>query len=285
MAGKKKVVITGGSGLLGLSVLKTFVDEGYDVLNVDRIKPREEVCRTVITDLKNLGEVFGALEGADAVVHLAAIPQAYTHANDVTFENNTVTTYNILEAAAVLGINKVVLASSESSYGLCFAKHPIEPWYVPIDEDHPQLPQDPYGLSKVVNEETAKAFNRRTGMQVISLRLGNVIAPETYDRFPSWIHDPFQRDMNVWSYIDARDVATACIKGIEVDGLGAIALNITADDTSMDIKSVDLMAKRFPNVEVRGPIEDYETLLSNKKAKELLGWTPVHQWRDYVKLS
>ncbi|MBP3952459.1 NAD-dependent epimerase/dehydratase family protein [Bacillus suaedae] len=278
----KKVVITGGSGLLGRCIVKEFVERGYDVVNCDVKKVDDLPCRTVIINLKNLGEVYGVLQGADAVVHLAAIPQAYTHSNEVTYENNVMSTYNILEAAAGLGINKVVLASSESSYGVCFSQKQLEPLYVPIDEDHPQLPDDSYGMSKIVNEKTAEMMNRRTGMQVVSLRLGNVITPDMYQQFPSFINDPFQRDVILWSYIDARDAATACIQAIEKDGLGAVALNIGANETSMNIESRELMAKRFPNVEIRGDVEGFEPLLNNKKAKELLDWNPVHHWRDYV---
>jgi nucleoside-diphosphate-sugar epimerase len=153
-----------------------------------------------------------------------------------------------------------------------------------MDEEHPQLPQDSYGLSKIVNEQTAEMMNRRTGMQVVSFRLGNVISPEMYERFPSFIHDPLQRDRILWSYIDTRDAATACVKAIEVEGLGAVALNLAANETSMDIKSRDLMAKRYPNVEIRGSLEGYETLLNSEKAKQLLGWNPVHVWREYVKI-
>lgn len=278
----KRVVVTGGNGLVGRTILKEFIEQGYDVLNCDLRLPEEALCHTMIADLQNLGEVYGVLQGADAIIHLAAIPRAYDFPNEVTFQNNAMSTYNILEAAAGLGIKKVVLASSESSYGICFAKELQSPQYVPIDEEHPQLPEDSYGLSKIVNEETAKAMHRRTGMQVVSLRLGNVISPEMYEKFPSFIHDPSERVRILWSYIDTRDIASACIQAIEKDGLGAVALNLAADETSMDIKSRELMAKTFPDVEIRGDLEEYETLLSNKKAKELLDWQPIHKWRDYV---
>jgi len=278
----KKVVVTGGSGLLGTWVVKEFIEQGYEVVNCDTKKPAEDLCRTVIADLTNLGEVYGVLQGAEAVVHMAAIPQAYTHSNEGTFHNNVMTTFNILEAAAGLGIKKVVLASSESSYGICFSKNALQPKYVPIDEDHPQLPEESYGLSKTVNEQTAEMMNRRTGMQVVSLRLGNVISPAMYQNFPSFIHDPTQRDRILWSYIDTRDAATACVKAIEAEGLGAVALNISANETSMDVQSRELMASQFPTVEIRGELEGYETLLSNKKAKQLLGWNPVYVWREHV---
>jgi nucleoside-diphosphate-sugar epimerase len=282
----KKVVVTGGSGRLGQWVVKEFVEHGYEVVNADMIYPKEKLCKTVIVDLKNLGEVYGVLTGADAVVHLAAIPVAYSHPNEVTFENNVMSTYNILEAAAGLGIKKAVLASSESSYGLVFAVNRFAPQYVPMDEQHPQLPQDSYGLSKVFNEQTAEMFHRRTDMQVVSFRLGNVISPEMYENFPNFIRDPKQREVILWSYIDTRDAAAACRLAIEAYGLGAVALNIAANETSMDLKSRDLMEASFAQVQdFRAPLEGYETLLSNEKAKKLLNWKPVHRWRDYVKLK
>ncbi|CAM4092577.1 NAD(P)-dependent oxidoreductase [Paenibacillus alkaliterrae] len=278
-----KVVITGGSGMLGKWVVKHFAEQGYEVVNADVKHPAEALCRTVIVDLTNLGEVYGVLAGADAVVHLAAIPVAYSHPNEVTFNNNVMSTYNVLEAAAGLGIRKAVIASSESSYGIVFAGERFGPAYVPMDEAHPQLPQDSYGLSKIVNEQTADMFHRRTGMQVVSFRLGNVITPEAYERFPSFIHDPEQRDRILWSYIDTRDAAEAIQLAIEAEGLGSVALNLAADDTSMAVPSRTLMAARFPEVDdFRKPLEGYEALLCSEKAKKLLKWQPKHAWRDYV---
>src|SRR5690606_29766228 len=96
------------------------------------------------------------------------------------FRVNTLSTYNVLEACAILNIRKAAIASSESSYGLCFASEFFAPKYLPVDEAHPQLPEDAYGLTKVVNEITADSFHRRTGMQIVSLRIGNVLSPEDH---------------------------------------------------------------------------------------------------------
>ncbi|PWW04877.1 nucleoside-diphosphate-sugar epimerase [Paenibacillus cellulosilyticus] len=279
----KKVVVTGGSGMLGRWIVRHFVEQGYDVLNVDTRMPDEELCPTLIVNLEDLGQTYGALAGADAVVHMAAIPRAGMVPPEVTFRNNVMSTYNVLEAAAGLGIRKAVIASSESSYGICFAVNPLGPTYVPMDESHPQLPEDSYGLSKVVNEATADMFHRRTGMQVVSLRLGNVIPPEWYERFPSFIHKPEERDRILWSYIDTRDAAEACRLAIETDGLGSVAINLASDETSMDVKSRELMAARYPDVQdFRAPLEGFETLLNNEKAKKLLGWEPKYRWREQL---
>jgi len=278
----KKIVVTGGSGKLGMWVIKDLIEHGYDVLNVDQKAPKENLCDTVYADIKNLGEVYGALQGADAVIHLAAIPVAFLYANEVTFQNNVIATYNVLEAAAGLNIRKVVMASSETAYGIGFAKELHAPKYVPLDEEHPLLPEDPYGLSKVVSEETAKAFHRRTGMQIICLRFGYIHTMEMLREFPDFNKDPLQRVRNLWNYIDVRDAASACRLGAEANGLDCVSLNIVADETCMDIKSRDLMAAIFPEVMIREPLENYEGLMSNKKAKKVLGWQPQYTWRDQI---
>jgi len=279
----KKVVVTGGSGMLGRWVVKHFVEHEYEVLNVDTRHPEEPLCPTLIVDLEDLGQTYGALAGADAVVHMAAIPRAGMVPPEITFRNNVMATYNVLEAASGLGIKKAVIASSESSYGICFAVHPFGPQYVPMDEAHPQLPQDSYGLSKVVNELTADMFHRRTGIQVVSLRLGNVIPPEWYERFPSWIHNPEERERILWSYIDTRDAAEACRLAIETERLGSVALNLGSDETSMAVPSRELMAARYPEVtDFRAPLGGHESLLNSEKAMKLLGWKPKYKWREQL---
>lgn len=269
--------------MLGQWVVKDLVEHGYEVLNVDTRQPEEPMCSTLIVNLEDLGQTYSALAGAEAVVHMAAIPRAGMVPPELTFRNNVMSTYNVLEAAAGLGIKKAVIASSESSYGICFAVHPFGPQYVPMDEEHPQLPQDSYGLSKIVNELTADMFFRRSGIQVVSLRLGNVIPPEWYERFPSWIHHPEERERILWSYIDTRDAAAACRLAIEAEGLGSVALNLGANETSMAVPSRELMATRYPEVtDFRAPLEGYEALLNSDEAKRVLGWEPKYTWREQL---
>ena len=274
----KKIVVTGGNGKTGKWVVQEFLNHGYEVVNVDVNVTPQTAGNAVKVDLTDLGQVFNALTEADAVVHIAAIPRPRGYTSQVVFQNNVLSTYNILEAAAGLGIKKVVIASSESVYGLAFSG----PCYVPMDEEHPLSPIDSYALSKVLNEKTAEMFHRKSGMQIVSLRIGNVMEPEDYNRFPTF--EPQKRKNILWSYIDARDVASACRLAIEKDGLGAVILNIAADDTSMSMKSKELMTTCYPDVtDIREPIDNFTTLLSNKKAKELLNWQPIHFWRNYVK--
>ncbi len=285
---KKRVIVTGGSGKAGRWIVKDLLENGYEVLNLD-VKPSPD-CRTIITDLTDSGQVHNAMsiyngrdhDPIEAIIHFAAIPHPFDHPNDVVFRNNVMSTYNILEAAANMGIQKVVLASSESSYGLVFAHELFNPQYLPMDEEHPQLPEDSYGLSKVINEKTAEAFNRRTGMQVVSFRLGNILAPEDYPGLIENFKDPEQRKVILWSYIDVRDVANACRLAIEKSGLGAEAIILAADDTSSNLSSQQLIADFFPEVgDIRLPSEGRPSLLSNQKLKRLLGWEQQYTWEQY----
>lgn len=277
----KRIIVTGGSGKAGHWIVKHLLEQGYEVVNVDCRNPQVEQCRTIVADLTQLGQVVTAFSpycGGDrgpfaGVIHMAAIPRPFQSPNDEVFRVNALATYNVLEACAVLNIRKAVVASSESSYGICFATDFFEPRYLPVDEAHPQLPEDSYGLSKIVNEVTAAAFHRRTGMQVISFRLGNILSPEDHEKIRARFDHPEDRLRILWSYIDARDVAIACRLAIERDGLGCEPVILAADDTSSNMPSQELIRRFLPGVkEFKKPITGRETLMSNVRAKELLGW-------------
>src|SRR5688572_368600 len=103
----KKIVVTGGSGKAGIAVVRDLVEQGYDVLNVD-IKPSPEAKAPFLrADLTELGQAYEALRGADAVVHLAAIPAPGLQTDEVTFRVNMSSTYNVFSAATALGLERV----------------------------------------------------------------------------------------------------------------------------------------------------------------------------------
>ena len=280
-----RVIVTGGSGKAGHWIIQHFLERGYDVLNVDTRQPARPQCRTIIADLTQLGQVVSAFSphvtGNRApyagVVHMAAIPRAHEQPNDEIFRVNSLTTYNVLEACGLLGIKKAVVASSESSYGICFANTFFEPKYLPVDEAHPQLPEDTYGLTKVVNEVTAAMFHRRDGTQIVSLRIGNVVCPEDYAGIKARFDHPEDRLRILWSYIDSRDLAAGCRLAIEKDGLGCEAVIIAADDTSSNLPSADLIKRFLPGVkEFKSPLAGRTALIANARIKQLLGWKQEH---------
>lgn len=274
----KKIVVTGGSGKAGRAVIKDLLTHNYDVLNVDLLPPPEKTCPYLKTDLTDLGQVFEVLNGANAVVHLGAIPAPELQPEEATFRNNTLSTYNIFSAATSLHLQRVVWASSETTLGLPFERE--KPVYAPIDEEHPLYPESSYALSKVISEEMARQFNRWSGVPFVGLRFSNIMEPHDYQRFASFSTDPNLRKWNLWGYVDARDVAQSCRLGLEADIKGAEAFIIAAADTVMNRPSHALLAEVFPGVPLRGEIEEFETLLSIRKARKLLGYNPQFSWRN-----
>ncbi len=275
-----KVVVTGGSGKAGRAVVRDLVAHGYDVLNVDLKPPRETLSPFLEVDLGDLGQTVEALRGADAVVHLGAIPAPGLRSEEVTFRNNMTSSYNVFSAATLLGLRRIVSASSETTLGLPFDRE--KPAYAPIDEDHPLYPESSYALSKVLGEEMARQVARWSGVPIVSLRFSNIMEPHDYAQFPAFQDDPQLRKWNLWGYVDARDVAQSCRLGLEADIRGAEAFIIAAADTVMERPNKELMAAVFPGVPLREGTGPNETLLSIDKARRLLGYTPAYSWRGHV---
>ncbi len=276
----KNVVVTGGSGKAGRAVIEDLTRNGYDAVNVDTIAPWDPDTPSLIADLTDLGQATEAVTGADVVVHLAAVPAPNMLPDGETFRINTMSTYNVFSAAIKAGVEKVVWASSETLIGIPFDRE--QPRYAPIDERHPRLPEFHYALTKLVGEEMAGQFYRWSGIPFVSLRFSNVMEPHNYPRFSEYWEDPSRRAWNLWGYVDARDVAQSVRLSIESDLDGHEAFLIAAADTCMTMKSVDLMAKVYPDVELRRLESDHQTLLSIDKARQLLGYEPGVSWRDYV---
>src|SRR5262245_1534252 len=111
-----RVVVTGGAGHIGRYVGDELRAHGHAVVAADQKRP-EWGGPHKLADFTRLGEVYGALRGADAVLHLAAIPSSGVHANELVFGNNVMSTFNVFEAAAGLGIPKLVQASSFTTLG------------------------------------------------------------------------------------------------------------------------------------------------------------------------
>jgi nucleoside-diphosphate-sugar epimerase len=273
----KRICVTGASGRAGRFAVAELLSHDYEVVATDRVLPRHDLgTQFVVADLTDHGQALELMAGTDGVIHLANTPSA-TPA--ITFNANTAMNFNVFMAAAQAGLERVVWASSETTLGLPFDE---PPHYAPVDEDHYPLPTSTYALSKVTGETMATHIAGWSGIPFAALRFSNILGPDDYQRFPSYWADPLLRKWNLWGYIDERDVATACRLGLEAAVEGSTSYIIAAADTVMNRPSADLLNEVFPGVPLKHDVGEFGSLLATDRAKEALGFTPQHSWRDHL---
>ena len=281
-----KILVTGGSGAVGRYVVDDLVAHGHRVGVLDLQAPhRQEVLHHRV-DVLDLPAVQGAVAGYEVVVHVAGIPHPLNDPAKRVFDVNVNGTFNLLEAAAQAGIQKFVFTSSESTLGFAFATHELAPLYVPLDEQHPNRPQDPYGLSKVVCEQMCKTTSERTGMRTVCLRAPWIWLPEA-DQLPfyrSLVADYPNWYKNLWTFVHARDVATAHRLAVETD-LPELheAFFITAADNWTGENSRGLVQRFYPSVtQFADGFAGSQAIISHAKAAQLLGYVPQYGVDDVL---
>lgn len=293
----KRILFTGGTGKAGRHVVPYLLEQGHRVVNVD-LKPLDHPgVDNLVADITDSGQMFNVMTSYanfdelepgtgvprfDAVVHFAAVPRILLNADNEMFRINTMGTYNVVEAAVKLGIAKIVVASSETTYGLCFADGQVDPPGLPVAEEMDTNPPDSYALSKVLNEKTARAFQTRSGFDIYCLRIGNVIEPHEYERFPGFFADPGARRRNLFSYIDARDLGQIVDLCLKKDGLGFEVFNCANDENAAVLTAAELAETYFPGVPLAAGHGERGALYSNRKIREVLGFRENHSWRRYV---
>jgi nucleoside-diphosphate-sugar epimerase len=283
---KLRIVVTGSKGDVGPFVVDYAERQGADVLSVD-VVGRGDWNGYISADLTDLGQVYDVLYGADAVINLAAISDPYVFPAAKTFTTNVAIAWNVFEAAAKLGIRRVVNASSIQIQHPAFPRVPIRHRYLPFDEDSPPDAHDEYGMSKVVGEAIANHFAHHWGMTAVSLRITWSMRPELMERFPMplpeklpepqagkpWLPVPF--------YIDARDCARACCLAATADLPAAthIPLILTARDSTYDVPSAEVARRFFPDAEIKPELQGFASIASGARAEQVLGFVPEFSWR------
>ncbi len=275
------IALTGSSGLLGRAIAEALLAAGHDVRGIDAVPPTTALTSHLTVRLEDFGSAVQALAGADVVVHAAAIPRPTGRVASDVFATNMALAFNVVEAAVVLGISRLVYASSFSVLGFPFFTKPVELAFLPIDESHPLAPQDAYALSKTLGEDVIDAAVRRGKLDAVSLRMPWIQSPATFlkEVGPRRASPDSGRDL--WSYIDARDAAAGFLAAVEAKTDGHHRFFLSAADTYSETPTADLVRAAFPGVTMRQPLEGHAAVIDTSAAKAALGFTAAHSWRDY----
>jgi len=295
-----RVLITGARGKVGRAAVAAFQDAGHDVVASDLAEPDFDhhppgTAPYVKTDLTDAGQVYALVGGAsvgegthpgpfEAVVHAGAIPATGRHAPHVIFGNNITATFNVVEACVRWGVRRLVNISSETAPGFIFAERPFLPAYLPLDEQHPLAPQDPYALSKVFGEQLCDAAVRRSDLRCVSIRPTWVQNAASYERnLGPIVRDPAAPSPTGWAYIDAYDLAAAIRLATGCDLPGHEVFYIAAPDTigGRDLHASWRAAYPDATTELRPVARPDASGIDTSKAARLLGWAAERSWRDY----
>lgn len=296
-----RILVTGSRGRVGRAVVRVLQGAGHavagtDLSPVDWDRPAEGTPPYLVADLTDAGQVYalvgGVTEGEnakagpyDAVVHCGALPAPGRHAPHVVFGNNLMATFNVVEACVRWRVPRLVNISSETATGLPFAERAFLPAYLPVDEDHPVLPQDPYGLSKALGEQVCEAAVRRSDLRCVSLRPTWVQDVDSYSRnLGPLVADRSAPSITGWAYVDADDLADAARLAVESDLSGHEVFYVAAPDT---IGGRDLHAswrEAYPGAptDLRPVARPDASGISTAKLERLLGWTAKRSWRDHL---
>jgi UDP-glucose 4-epimerase len=285
-----RILVTGARGKVGRAAVDALLAAGHVVTAADLGPPvfeRDEPGRAayVQADLTDAGQAFAVVRGHDAVVHAAAIPAPVANPSHVVFHNNIMSTFNAIEAAVRWGVARFVNVSSETVPGWFFAERPFLPEYVPVDEEHPVRPQDPYALSKSFGEQLMDAAVRRADVRCVSIR-------------PSWVQwegniernlgpivrgDDDAPNAGFWAYTDVYDLAEALRLAAESDLPGHEVFYIAQEDNSRGVPLADLVRRHHGDkVALRELDRPDASGISCAKARRMLGWRATRTWRDYL---
>jgi nucleoside-diphosphate-sugar epimerase len=272
----EKIVVTGSKGGTGVSIVRAFREAGYRVVGIDVKPPDFGEADYHRLDLEDGASLHDVCAGAAGIVHFGSFPTDSQTSWEIAYRNLMLGGYHVLQAAANLRTPRVVLASSPEIYGDYF-KVP----YLPIDEEAPQAPPGIYGASKQCLEMLARNYARWHGIAIAALRPQRIVYEGSYEwRFRRFTLDDAAAADALWAYVDARDVATACLAWFRSDLQGFEVFNVAGADVCVTTPTRSLLHEFYPHVtDVRGELPGTSSLVSCERIRRMLGWEPRHRWQ------
>lgn len=286
-----RIVVTGGAGRLGRSVVAGLRAAGHAVLSADRESGGGEPSVAVdLLDPEAARRTFADF-GADAVIHLAAIAVPFSAPERTIWTTNTALAFTVLEAAVQAEVGRVVVASSPTVYGYN-APGGWVPERFPLDEDVPPRPWNAYAASKLAHEQLVATFARQHGDRVrfAAFRPCYVIAPEEWagaltqqgHTVRARLDDPALSAAALFNYVDARDVADfldRLLERLPVITNGETFL-VGAEDALAREPLAELLPRFHPGTAaVAAGLTGTAPAFTSAKAARLLGWRPTRRWR------
>jgi nucleoside-diphosphate-sugar epimerase len=285
-----RVLVTGSRGKVGRAAVATLIGAGHEVRATDVApptfeRPLEGEPEYIQADVADAGEMFAVVRGMEAVVHAAALPEPTHNPPHVVFQNNLMGVFNTLEAAIRFGVTRFVNVSSETVPGFFFPERDFLPDYVPVDEEHPIRPQDPYATAKYFGELLMDAAIRRSDIRCISIRPSWVQHEGNYERnLGPQVRDASNLSPNFWSYIDVYDLADAIVLAVESDLPDHEVFYIASPDNVGNRPFEEIVREYYGDkVEIKKPLPRVDSCgISIAKAERMLGYSPKRSWSDYL---
>lgn len=277
------VAVTGAAGRIGRQTLRELREAGQVAWALDRVLPPPgSADRALYVDLSDAGSVYGALAGAEAVIHLGAYPNLAHHPAEQVFVNNTAACAHVAAACKALGIKRVAYASSITVLGLGRQLQEGRLTALPVREQTAAIrPTNAYALSKWVGEEIFSLAAEAAGLAVASLRPSLVIGPDEWQTQRGQPRD--RQQAFPWAHVDARDVALCARLAVEhLDELGPgnhpFQVNAAVSHTTRP--TAETIAEFLPQLApLTGSLSGMEPVYSIEKARRLLGYEPRYSWQ------
>jgi nucleoside-diphosphate-sugar epimerase len=275
-----RILITGAAGRIGRVATAHLAGLGAAVtaMSLDG-DPVEGADRVLAGDARSPEDVAVALDGVDAVVHLAALAHRDIAPAHEVYSTNVVSTFTVLTQAAERGIRRAVVAGSINRYGLPQGiDRDALPAYLPLDTDIPTDVSDWYSLSKLNDENTSRMVWRRWAMDVITLRLPHTNTQALLERMSAELSvDPRPALTEGWSYLDVRDAAVAIGRGLTADLHGAHAFYLAAPTTIVPYRTDDLLDRYAPGLLRTRAFAGREVPIDLTTAERTIGFRAVHE--------